>query len=266
VVGDPDLSRAILCLSFPCLVLVAALPFVAGCGLDAYEAQMEKQQKRLEYIDELNKYLGAKVEIPQPKGPIADSKKGPTTLKGPTPAPDLFLRLPKGLDNNGKATPLGPHYYTFAGSAGARPVAPQPMVRGQPVARSAPTLVDVGFRDAFVIFNTDTRNKFKDLLKNFGDIDFAVPKNTILTKNNPLHGPEVKLNSWKFKDAQNLIIFVFVYQPNDTQGVAIVYRIPADKYEKDENVVASALDYSLRTLALGTDAATALAMDHPAHF
>src|SRR5438067_915671 len=67
---------------------LSALSLAAsGCGLQHYDEQVEAEQKRVDYLDQENTYLGAPIKIPitiaTPPGTAAP------------PAPTVSVRLPK---------------------------------------------------------------------------------------------------------------------------------------------------------------------------
>src|SRR5438128_6562021 len=80
---------------YRCLLLAAGLAFGSGCGLSEYESKYEKQQERMNYLDDENRYLGRPVELV--------AKKGST-------GPIIRLRLPRGISTNHDEEPLGVLY------------------------------------------------------------------------------------------------------------------------------------------------------------
>ncbi|HEV3255985.1 MAG TPA: hypothetical protein VG013_03825 [Gemmataceae bacterium] len=88
------------------IALAAALFLIAGgCGLREYEDRLVQQQDRLDYIEKENKNLGAPVKFKARK----EVKEGQTTK----PAPNIFLRLPKGIPVEGAEAFPGSLLYCF---------------------------------------------------------------------------------------------------------------------------------------------------------
>ncbi len=95
----------------PMLVLALCLPLSAGCGLSEYEDRMEREQKRVNYIDEENKHLeGTPLKLPEKK---SDDKKPDEKEAGP----ELFFRPPKGFATTAEPKPTGILIRFGAGSA-----------------------------------------------------------------------------------------------------------------------------------------------------
>jgi len=65
--------------------LLFGLAFCSGCGLSEYESKYEKQQERMNYLDEENRYLGKPIEL---------ATKKDSTGSG------IRLRLPLGISTN----------------------------------------------------------------------------------------------------------------------------------------------------------------------
>src|SRR5205807_384084 len=91
--------------------IAAALLLVAigGCGLAEYEAKMEDAQKRIDYLDKQNAYLGGVIDPPPPeKNPSGTD--GTVTIK---PKIDLFLRVPKGIEAKFEPATVGGLLYRY---------------------------------------------------------------------------------------------------------------------------------------------------------
>jgi hypothetical protein len=54
-------------------ILSASLLGALGCGLSEYQQKYEKQQERMNYLDQENQYLGSTLNVPSPK----ESKSAP---------------------------------------------------------------------------------------------------------------------------------------------------------------------------------------------
>jgi hypothetical protein len=88
-------------------VLAGVLAF-AGCGLSDYEAQVSKQQQLVEKLEKAEKILGDPVDVP----PAEKNAE----------APQVFLRLPRGMNTRGEKRPFaGQLYYSFTRSDNSSP-------------------------------------------------------------------------------------------------------------------------------------------------
>jgi hypothetical protein len=76
------------------LLVLAGLAFVPGCGLSEYQAKYEKQQERMNYVDQENQYLNGPLNVP-----VAKESKNPVA--------NVFLRIPVGISRNYDETPEG---------------------------------------------------------------------------------------------------------------------------------------------------------------
>src|SRR5207244_2719537 len=72
------------------VTLVAALLCVNGCGLDAYEKELKKEQERIKEFDEAEQVLGNPVEVAARVG-------GPKTDKVFFRAPWVFAQRPDAV-------------------------------------------------------------------------------------------------------------------------------------------------------------------------
>jgi hypothetical protein len=81
---------------YRCLFVAAGIAFGAGCGLSEYESKFAKQQQRMNYLDEQNRYLGRPIEPPGKKD---------------SPGPTIRLRLPLGISTNFEEETLGILYH-----------------------------------------------------------------------------------------------------------------------------------------------------------
>jgi len=67
---------------YRCLLLMAGIVSCSGCGLSEYQSKYEKQQERMNYLDQENLYLGQAITLPDKK----DSG-----------GPNISVRLPRGI-------------------------------------------------------------------------------------------------------------------------------------------------------------------------
>jgi hypothetical protein len=68
-----------------CFLFGGGIALAAGCGLSEYESKYAKQQERVNYLDEQNRYVGRPIEPPGKKD---------------SPGPTVRLRLPLGISTN----------------------------------------------------------------------------------------------------------------------------------------------------------------------
>src|SRR6516165_3977474 len=76
--------------------LLFAIAFGSGCGLSEYESRYEKQQERMNYLDEENRCLGKLIQLPAKKD---------STGSG------IRLRLPLGISTNHDEETVGILYH-----------------------------------------------------------------------------------------------------------------------------------------------------------
>jgi hypothetical protein len=72
--------------------VAAGMVFAAGCGLSEYESKYEKQQERMNYLDQQDQYLGRPVTLPDKKN---------------SNEPRVSVRLPLGISTNHEEEPVG---------------------------------------------------------------------------------------------------------------------------------------------------------------
>jgi hypothetical protein len=78
-------------------LLATGLALVLGCGLSEYQSKYEKQQERINYLDQENQYLG--------RGPEPLEKKDSSD-----PASMVSLRFPVGISSRAEEKPQGTLY------------------------------------------------------------------------------------------------------------------------------------------------------------
>jgi hypothetical protein len=80
---------------YRCLLVAVGLALGSGCGLSEYQSKYQKQQGRINYLDDENRYLGRPVEL---------------VAKKDSTGPIIRLRLPRGVSTNHDEEPLGVLY------------------------------------------------------------------------------------------------------------------------------------------------------------
>jgi hypothetical protein len=83
------------------LLTASLLLLESGCGLDHYEQQMEREQQRLQYLDDQNQNLEANpLKWPEKKGEDKEAVGDK----------DFFFRPPKGISTTPEPMPMGMFY------------------------------------------------------------------------------------------------------------------------------------------------------------
>jgi hypothetical protein len=212
---------------------------IGGCGLAEYEAKMEEAQKRIDYLDKLNAYLGGAIEPPPPeKNPAGPD--GTVTIK---PKIDLFLRVPKGIETKFEPATVGGVLYRY----------PRDPATARPVQRagSAPVKQPPEFQEVLVAVSTDrSRDEFwQAILGPFGGIDTSsMTRETLQTPGRP---PLIYEKLAFSAPSPPTSYFFFVHQgPNVL--VAVVFTVKHDLATNAE--VVAAMEYSLRSLGVGPEA------------
>ncbi|WP_146751194.1 hypothetical protein, partial [Pseudomonas aeruginosa] len=77
-----------------------------GCGLSEYEEQIDREQKRLQLIDEENKLLGEPIEAPK----IKETNSTVFQISATT----LFFRPPRGIGAKPGPAPRGELLHPYA--------------------------------------------------------------------------------------------------------------------------------------------------------
>jgi hypothetical protein len=229
--------------------LALLLTMITGCGLADYEAKMDAAQKRLEYLDKESVYLGDPIEPP----PVIR----PATEEGaPKPKPiDLFFRPPRGIATKYEAMPVGSILYRYLRD----PLSSQriaPRTAGQPI-KSPPE-----FQEVLVAMSADrSRDEFwNDILNAFGGVD---AKNMTREIKQPLGRQPLTFDKLPFNvSPPPTSYFVFVYEAQNVH-VAIIFSVKQDKAADAE--VANAMDFSLKSLAVGPEALRLKQQYHPIH-
>jgi hypothetical protein len=206
------------------LFLLAGLAFASGCGLSEYEAKYEKQQERMNFIDQENQYLGAPFELPIPK-----ESKGPL--------PKIHLRLPLGISTNYEEKPEGILYRYPKRSSKASKDSDQKVTEIESV--------------YFAVEMDKDWNDFKKrALGPFKDVD---PRN-VRTVNLEVPGrPSRTFQTISFTDGTDPTwSYLFYFFHDDVYRVAIGFR-------GTEKTLASepakqAMDFSVKSLAVGKGA------------
>jgi hypothetical protein len=209
---------------------------IGGCGLAEYEAKMEDAQKRIDYLDKLNAYLGGAIEPPPPeKNPVGTD--GTVTIK---PKIDLFLRVPKGIEPKFEPTTQGGLLYRYL----REPATLHPAQRAGIPAKQPPE-----FQEVLVAVSTDrSRDEFwTAILGTFGGIDTSsMTRETMQAPGRP----SLMYEKLAFSLPPTSYFF-FVHQAQNVL-VAVVFVVKHDMAANSE--VLAAMEYSLKSLGVGPEA------------
>jgi hypothetical protein len=229
-----------------CLLVLAA-----GCALGDYEARIDAQRKRLDVMDEENRFLGEPIEMPK-----TENKDG---TKSPTWPCDVYVRLPKDFGTSINATlvynsqPLCRYsvrdgYVAFV-AAGL--IAEKKDTKGKdskPAASEWP--VDV-FRAN--VHGGLREHCHKDRIAGFPSLEGVsyakITKVPVSEQGEPL--PAIEFAAVAAKTAEFRFDLYFHQQSN--RQVAIVFQYPLT-VSNDDNLK-KGIDLSLSTVALGSEAA-----------
>jgi hypothetical protein len=213
-----------------CLTLAACL--ASGCGLADYEQKVAEQQRRIDYIDTENRYLGPPI-APPPRAMLGLTETDPNA---PPPAPgpdfDIFLRLPNGISPQFDAAPFNGILYRYRN-------------QGSPFTEVLIATTASMSREDF----------WKEVVAGFGSYDTTTPKK----ESKERLGRTVEFESLGFTQGppnQQTTYFVYMYSAQ-TGGsrpgvVAIIFAIPQSAAGNSEAL--TAMDMSLKTLAIGSEA------------
>jgi hypothetical protein len=217
----------------------------SGCGLSEYEEKLDREQKRLQQIDETNKFLGDPIEVPQIKDPNPNAPPGATT--------DIFFRPPRGIGSKFEATPRGELLYQYPNvsrtlaSVQRRQVSAEESLFLNVFAAVTPTTAPPGNWEAFAI---KVQQAFAGLTPS---------GQPVLVPVSPPGRSRMEFQSLSFAEPANdatkqpTIYRVYFYK-GESYNVAIVYHHGQDKVQNAD--VNKIIDFSLQSLALGPEAAT----------
>jgi hypothetical protein len=200
-----------------------------GCGLSNYEQDMYRQQQRIENIDRENQVLGLPLAAPPKLTPEGKRGEGPVT--------EVFIRPPLGIMPNFDENPFGLLLWRYGDKGGLGLIE---MYLG------AATGVD---RDHF----------WQDVLFRFPNIDLKEVKNEIKT---PVGRAPLEFETLAFTlpGEQPRSYYIYVYRGQTAGGevvrVAVIYVMPQTM--ATDNQLQAAIDASLKTLAVGAEAAKLL--------
>jgi hypothetical protein len=229
------------------LLLILAVAAMAGCGLDDYEKLVLYQQERLENIDKENKWLGPPI-VPPPRRIILVSEERPTESSGegaderatkqPTTLDfDLFLRPPSGIASKPDDKPWAGLFYHYANTG-------------------------TSFGDMLIATATNaTREDFwREIFNYYGTYDTTT--NPIRPeKKQPFDRQPLEFETFvvpENRPPQPVDHNIFLYQGTAANGkqamVAVVFVVP--QANAKNQAVQTAIDLSLKSLAIGNDALT----------
>jgi hypothetical protein len=214
---------------------------IGGCGLAEYEGKMDDAQKRIEYLDKQNAYLGGVIEPPPPeKNPPAPD--GTVTMK---PKTDLFLRVPKGIETKFEPGTIGGLLYRY----------PREIATARPTQKAgvAPSKQPPEFQEVLVAVSTDrNRDEFwQAILGPFGGIDTSsMTRETFQAPGRPpLNYEKLAFSA----PSPPTSYFFFVHQAQNVL-VAVVFTVKHDMATNP--AVAAAMEYSLTSLGVGPEASS----------
>jgi hypothetical protein len=225
------------------LVAVGFL-LAGGCGLGDYEAEIRKEQARLEFIDRENDNLGEPLERP------LKSEKDKIPVAG-----DVFLRPPKGINKKpSDKPPIGGVLYDYSRHKG-------------------------GIKHIYLAW--DEKAKLKDfrgkVWSALGNLHIQKKQlNSVTFKPRPpvrsKTPPKVEFATYDTKDADNKDVRYYInFYPDSSAEdrapddeffqVAVIYAAEiAQSEDPEQRVVSRAsldeMDYSLATLAVGGTASS----------
>jgi hypothetical protein len=201
--------------------LAAGLLGAVGCGLSEYQQKYEKQQERMNYLDQENQYLGSPLSVPAPK----ETKNIP---------PKVFLRLPLGISLNYDEKHEGILYrYPKSGSK-----------------ISADSNVKPSEIES-VFFAVETDKDWNDFKKQALEPFKSVDLQNVRMVNLEVPGrPPKTFQTITFRyDDDPTWTYQFYFYKEDVYRVAIGFR-GADKVMASDNAK-QAMEYSVKTLAVG---------------
>jgi len=201
--------------------LAAGLLGALGCGLSEYQQKYEKQQERMNYLDQENQYLGSPLNVPAPK----ESKNVP---------PKVFLRLPIGISPNHDEKPEGILYrYPKSGSK----ISVDSNVK--------PSEIDSAF------FAVETDKDWNEIKKRALEPFKGVDLQNVPTVNLEVPGrPPRTFQTITFRYGDDPAwTYQFYFYKDDVYRVAIGFR-GTDKVMASDNAK-QAMEYSVKTLAVG---------------
>jgi hypothetical protein len=228
---------------------LALLLGVSGCGLDAYEKEVDKSQKRIKEFDEADQLLGNPVELPARPGFVAGK---------------LFFRPPVVMARQPDGLPIDGFFYHFPRMGKSTAANPQ-AGKGTPKAGTPPVVAPVqsilgpldpalaqegGFREMYIAFASDgKKNDFRDKIRKA----FPTIPNAPQQRKEPRHGhADVIYDFWTCKDPlkPTSVYHIFAHQ-RERDLVAVVFHLGE---KVGAPAVKNAETYSLQSLLLGDEA------------
>ena len=205
-----------------CFLILFGLFFLSasGCGVGEYEARMDEQQKRVQYLDDENKYLeGKPLKLPEKK----------TEDKEALLNEEFFFRPPTGISTTPDERPFAGIVYRYASSNNAI------------------------FQDLLVaVAKTDKREKFvKDVLSQIPGLGAPKPHEV-----GQLIGQPVRYDSYHETSPNPTGPYAYFLRDAPPYQVALIFR-PVANPASAANIEAS-INYSLGSLRVGPAAAQKL--------
>jgi len=231
---------------------------IAGCGLQDYQKRMAFEQERMQHLDKENELLGAPVsfatraevapqtDVRPPKDKSGSDMKRKKKRDEPVPTPRIFLRLPKGMQRVGHEVQPGSYLFRFPASKRA----------DQPGLQEV--LIGGGPGDPLAL-----RATLKEVLRIY-DLSQLMPS----TEEDKLSRDRIPIHYMTYtarddRGPLGLRYTAYVHQTRNYQ-VIIVLRQAREPHGEGGSGAnsATAIDYSLSTLALGSAASAARALYH----
>jgi hypothetical protein len=220
----------------------------SGCGLAEYENELDREQKRLEVIDEENKLLGEPIEAPKSKEANLNVPGG-----GSTP---IFFRPPRGITATLQGNPRADILYQYA-----------PLNRPGAFQRRRGPVDDTPFLNVFVAITPA-----KDFTQFATQVQQAFAGATAseasqVTREPPGRAPMVfQTRSFTEPAAdakKSASVYRVYFYTGQEYHVALVYHLPQEKAAAAD--VNKTIEYSLQSLAVGSDAAPKMAQWQRGH-
>jgi hypothetical protein len=204
-------------------LLAAGVALLGGCGLTEYEAKIELEQKRLEYVDAEASFLEGPVNFPEP---------GKDAPKDAVKSRDVFLRPPKGVGTKVAATP----------------VKASPLLHEYPAARQ-----NNAVRRVWVAVNRTMKEEDfkKQVLSTFGASGGFKATNAV----NEAGRFTRKYDTLRQDNSAQQTTTEFNFYKDKSFNAAVVFEVALADGGNPNSAASQAIRYSLASLRLGREAA-----------
>jgi hypothetical protein len=231
------------------VVIATALLSGAGCGLSEYEEKMVSEQKRIDYLDNENYYLGEPIQLPPPAAPPAGQEPKPTV--------DVFFRVPSGISKTADAKPLGDLLHRYLKVQVQR-------TYGRAARPADASLPENPFEEVQVAVAGDREHDdfVKTVLAPYERYEKS--NMTLVTKEafgrHPLKFQTLTCTYTDAKTQAGWAYLIYFYQQQNWH-MAFVFVLPKDRATSKD--VLKVVDLSLQSLGLGAEAAQQRSRYHP---